>query len=456
MWKKIGLIVLIIFFILPSSSFANENEIHVTDGESLRIALEVASDGDVILLEDGEYHGNFTIESSIELRSEGEAYIQGLERGYPITIEADDVVIDNLNIEGGGTDAAGIFSRGNRNEIKNNMINNVFHGVLVRDGYGNIITGNTISSWDELKGSKKYGYGMYVINGDGAVITHNETYDTQDGVWISHSASSQINYNRFINARYGVHTMYAENVVITHNEVRGSYNGGMIMQSNNITIKNNYFHLNTLSDGAGIFGYDLFESTISDNIIKGNSKGIFLSYAQINEIVRNEITENIRGIELGEGAINNRIFLNNFTKNTQQVVTNPENENEFNWGEVGNYWDDQQILDLEADGINDFVYKSGDVFYQMIERDSILQVFFDSPTVRLWNTIEQYTHIPSETHVIDEFSLSESVEIVPQVEVYTPEGEQMGFASPVTLLFLFISIIAISVLAVYLTRRSKV
>jgi|GEM_PF-6626315 len=454
MRKGIIWICFIIFFLLPKPAMADV--IHVTDGDSLRHALAEASDGDAIILENGSYHGNFLIETSITLIGEEEVVIKGLDNGYPLTIEADDVVVDNLHIEGGGTDAAGIFSRGNRNEIKNNTINNVFHGVLIREGYGNIITGNTISSWDELTGSMRHGYGIYVIEGDGAIITNNQTYDTQDGVWLSHSSSAQVSNNRFINARYGVHTMYAENIAVTHNEVRGSYNGGMIMQSKNITIKYNVFHLNTLSDGSGVFGYDLFDSIISDNIIKGNSKGIRLGYAQRNEILRNEITENIRGIELGDGALNNRIFMNNLTKNTQQVVTNPENENDFNYQGLGNFWDDQQILDLEADGINDFAYKSGDVFYQMIEKDDFLQIFLDSPTVRLWNTIEQYTHIPSETHVIDAYSLAKPIDVDQQIEVYLPENQQMGWTKPGKLIGLFTSVLVISVVTVYLTRRREI
>ena len=453
MYKRIGFITCVIFFILLNPGFANAGEISVTDEETLTAALKEAQDGDVIILEAGEYQGNFTIEASIELIGEEGAHIKGLDTGYPVLIEADDVVIDNLHVEGGGTDAAGIFSRGNRNEIKNNKISNVFHGVLVREGYANVITGNNISSWDELKGSKRYGYGIYVIEGDSAVIAGNQTYDTQDGAWVSHSTLAQITNNRFINARYGVHTMYASDVAITHNEVRGSYNGGMIMQSENITIKNNYFHLNTISDGSGIFGYDLFDSSISDNIIKGNSKGIMLSYAQGNRIHNNEITENVRGLELGEGATNNWIYLNNFKKNTQQVITVPENENDFNVDEIGNYWDDQQIVDLQDDGTNDFAYKSGDVFYQMIERDPFLQVFFESPTIRLWNTIEQYTHLPSDTHVIDEYSLTEPVEVVQQIEVYTPQEEQMAFMNPVGLALLFVLVIGISFITIYLSRR---
>jgi parallel beta-helix repeat protein len=454
MWKKIGFLSIVIFFIFLNPSFAGAEEIRVTDEETLITALEEASDGDVIMLEEGEYHGNFVIENSIEFKGEDGAHIKGLDTGYPLIIDADDVIVENLHVEGGGTDAAGIFSQGDRNQITNNTINNVFHGILVRDGQSNILTENKISSWDDS--DRSYGYAMYVINGDGVMVSHNETYDTQDGVWVSHSTSAIINYNRFINARYGIHTMYADNVAIAHNEVRGSHNGGMIMESNNITITNNYFHLNTTSDGAGIFGYDLFDSVITDNIILGNARGIFLSYAQGNEIYRNDITENVRGVEFGDGGTNNKVYYNNFTKNTQQVVTNPENENEFNYAELGNFWDDQNILDLDGDGKNDFAYKSGDVFYQMIERDPFLQIFFDSPTVRLWNTIEQYTHIPSDTHVMDEYSLAEPVDIVPQVEVYVPEGDQMGFSNPAILIGLFVTIIAISGFTIYITRRREI
>src|SRR5690625_1591976 len=221
MWKKIGFLSIFIFFIFLDPNFASAEEIRVTDEDTLITALEEASDGDVIILEEGEYHGNFVIENSIEFKGEDGAHIKGPDTGYPLIIEADDVLVENLHVEGGGTDAAGIFSQGDRNQITYNTISNVFHGILVRDGHSNNLTENKISSWDDA--DRSYGYAMYVINGDGTMVSHNETYDTQDGVWISHSTSAIVNYNRFINARYGIHTIDRKSTRLNSSHVAISY-----------------------------------------------------------------------------------------------------------------------------------------------------------------------------------------------------------------------------------------
>src|SRR5699024_10305928 len=109
----------LLLLFLPAVTFAEENITRVSEDDALQDVLDMAVDGEIILLEDGEYHGNFVIKSSIVLKGEGDdAWLKGPDTCYTLTIEADDVTVENLNVEGGSTDGAGIYSRGDRNEIR--------------------------------------------------------------------------------------------------------------------------------------------------------------------------------------------------------------------------------------------------------------------------------------------------------------------------------------------------
>lgn len=438
--------------VLPHISAAQK--ITVSDTASLSKALREADTGSTILLEAGEYKGAFTINKSLHLIGIGNVIITGLDKGHVLTVEADGVTIENIEITGGGSNSAGIYIMSNRNHILNNHIHDVFHGIQVMKGYGNIIQGNMISSYSNPTEHK--GYGVNLIESDHAIVVDNRLSTLQDGVYISYSNYVEVNNNTISKARYGVHTMDSQYVAIYENEVRESHNGSMIMQSYDIYIRHNRFHMNTTKNGTGIFVFDTFNSDFSQNIIESNYRGIYLQNASRNTIHLNHIAENMKGLELGEKSNQNKVYANNFIKNTQQVVTQPQNENQFTVEGVGNYWDDLKIVDLNEDLINDFAYKSGDVFYTTTAKEPLLQLFIESPTVQLWNMIEQYTYIPSDSVIIDERPLATPVNVNMYVEHPKAASTNISYESSPATLILFITMSFVSGLLLFITRRSVI
>ena|SRR5690625_3130424 len=114
----------------------------VNDTDHLQQILDSAKDNDEITLEPGIYEGNIVINSSIKLIGKSGATVKGTTQGDVITVNADEVTIENLQIESGGSQNAGIHLKSNRNKIVNNRLYDVFHGIVVRDGYGNELLDN--------------------------------------------------------------------------------------------------------------------------------------------------------------------------------------------------------------------------------------------------------------------------------------------------------------------------
>jgi parallel beta-helix repeat protein len=435
MYKKIGLFLILFSLILTGKAFGEE--VTVSSSEELREALSSDREISIIKIKPGRYNGNFSVEKRVHIIGEKGVKLFGLESGNVLTIEADDVIVESLEIEGSGSQNAGIYVKGDRSYLHHNALNKVFHGIYARDSYGHRFENNIISSFDSVKRHK--GYGIYLVKAPNTAVKGNYFYDTQDGVYVSYSDFCEISGNQMLKSRYGVHTMDSRNILIAHNQVTESINGLMIMQSYEISIMENYFYLNTKIDGAGMFIYDTFDSKISSNIVKGNFRGIVLENAKRNRLEFNTFLENDTGLEIGINSTDNTIYLNNFYRNTRQIISDKDNSNYFNKEEYGNYYDDHSSLNMNSDSKVDFAYKSGDVFYQMASKEPLLQVFFQSPAVELWNTVEQITPIPSDSLIVDEAPLAKPAQV--KWEENTSETQVSSSSHEMDLILFFMIIL---------------
>ncbi|QOR65917.1 right-handed parallel beta-helix repeat-containing protein [Cytobacillus suaedae] len=451
MFVRIGTF-LFLFLLLGANSISAE-EFIVKSSKEFKQILDRVSDGDSIILEAGEYHGNFSVNKSIKISGNEHVIIQGNPEGFVLTINADNVTIENMTIRGGGSQNAGIYITSNNNNITNNTIEDVFHGVYIVDGYGNSVISNKITSFHNE--SNHNGFGVYLVEAPYTIIRENVLYDLQDGIYVSYSDFCEVYKNKIKNARYGVHTMDSRNVVIASNEISHSHNGLMIMQSYEIHILENMFHSNTTIDGAGMFIFDTFDSVITANLMKDNFKGIFLENAKRNRIEFNIFLENDIGLELATASDTNLIYLNDFRKNTTQVISVSSNKNLFSRDGYGNFWDDQKTVNLNKDDIVDYAYKSGDVFYHISNNEPLLQIFHQSPAVRLWNTIEKYTPVPSEQFVIDHYPLTKPAPIKINQSSLQPQIGSDIHAIDYNRAFFFLIFLVISIFIFAISRREK-
>lgn len=437
--------------IISEGEVEAKEEFIVDHSTDLQHVFDKAEDNDVIKIKPGIYEGNFTINTSVTVIGEDGAIIKGPNKGNVITVNADDVTIENLQIEGSGSQDAGIHLKSNRNMIKDNKIYEVYHGVIVRDGYGNTITENMITSF---KDSTIKGFAVYLVEAPHSRVTNNYTYDTNDGIYISFSDFCDISNNHIVKGRYGVHTMDSKDGIIAQNYVTDSRIGLMIMQSENFIIKNNYLYANTAVDGTGMFLFDTFDSRVSANVMKKNNRGIYLENAIDNFIEFNMIENNEKGIQVGKNSVRNQINVNNFIGNNQQVISHEESENDFNWDGIGNYWDNHKSIHLSNSKTSEYAFKSGDVFYNLTTHEPYLQIFTGSPAVWLWNTIEQFVPIVSEKFIVDENPLINPAPIeVNFLEVTDEESNHSNISWKN--FFLLIILLAFSSFIILFMRREK-
>lgn len=160
--------------------------------ETIQAAVDDASDGDVISVASGTYNESVLIEKQLTLKSAGETkpVITGLApANYILKINgASDVILDNVEINGGGSEAGdnsfdyGILINGsgtssNPIEIKNSVIKNIWkgssNGIGVENSSYALVHDNTISSFHKR--------GIRFINSSGKLHNNDVKGDSVDG-----------------------------------------------------------------------------------------------------------------------------------------------------------------------------------------------------------------------------------------------------------------------------------
>lgn len=147
----------------------------------------------------------------------------------------------------------------------------------------------------------------------------------------------------------------SNNVTVCGNRIQGSKYFGLAMSDgDNCTFEGNNVTENEF--GMIIDGeYNGFQSCIiARNNIARNEVGLVLGDVHNATIKGNRLEQNGIGLELDEQVSGNRIYLNNFCGNEQQLKIDPTSTLNF-WddGLQGNYWSDYNGTDTNGDGIGE-------------------------------------------------------------------------------------------------------
>ena len=265
MKNKVCLIIVVTCFFLVSVGQSAEIIVHPGD-DTLTAAILTASDGDTLILEDGGYSGNVTVNKSLTIRAANRATNSVIKDMMDIRGDGIEVTVQGLKFSKSIflTDAAAINLL--ENEWLSGGINCNYYSTSGGDG-SLVIVGNRI---DEPPGS------ISDIRIDGAYIAGNTILNgsirSESYVWIV--GNEVINYAEAINSRNGIGS--GGNAFIIANRVRCNNSSAVPScihsDASSAYIANNIVEVNDLSGSTwtqhGIYA-TTGHATIVNNIVRG-------------------------------------------------------------------------------------------------------------------------------------------------------------------------------------------
>lgn len=372
---------------LTSTRRAQAAIIQVPANSVLQEVIDAAQQGDILILAPGTYSGNIIVDKPLTLQGpqDRQAVLMGERQGRTVWVKAENAQIRQLTVRHSGLSLpdmdAGIFldkTAHNALVEHNDIIDNLV-GVYVWGPHNALVQGNTIVGNKELRLNER-GNGITLWNSPGSRILHNDISWGRDGIFSNTSRDNVFSHNRFTQLRYAVHYMYTNNSEVSSNLSIGNDIAYALMFSQFLTVREN---ISINSTHQGLMLNAAQQSTITDNIVDGAEKGIFIYNANFNQIRGNLIQNTQIGVHYTAGSEGNEITQNAFIQNQNQVKYVGTRYLEWSSKGRGNYWSDQSAFDLNGDGIADTAYRPNGLIEQLVWRAPSARVLLNSPAVSI-------------------------------------------------------------------------
>lgn len=393
--KRILTITLLLFtnLLFANTIVVGKNQL-VT---SLKKGLELAKDGDTVLLQKGTYkEGNIVINKSIRLIGINEPVLDGENKYEILTVSGERILIKGIRFQNSGyssmNDYASIDLVDARNcIIENNIIEHSYFGIHVGNASNCIISENTIVGIPKTEQTS--GNAIHLWKCDSMVVESNDVQGHRDGIYFEFVTHSYIYQNHsHNNIRYGLHFMFSNNDTYMENHFAENGAGVAVMYSNHVLMHGNLFQHNWGPNAYGLLLKEISDAQIIDNNFDHNTVGIYMESTNRIEVQTNDFKNNGWAMRISASCDQSSIHNNNFFINTFDVATNGTMMlNRF----YNNYWDKYDGYDMNKDGIGDVPYHPVSMYSMVIEQNPNSLLLLRSFMVSLLDKAEKA--IPSLT-----------------------------------------------------------
>ncbi len=434
--KTIPVLFLLIINFLASQAIAGPVA-------SLQMLIEETPEGETVPLEPGTYKGPAIIEKAVTLDGKGQVTIDGLGKGSVLLLNADGVVVKNLNITNSGDSHdqvdAGILIRSSRNRIHNNKIDNTLFGIDLQEAHDNIIVGNEISSKNIALGLRGDGIRAWASHRN--IFRQNKIHDSRDMV-IWYSNDNLIEKNEGWNNRYSLHFMYSGGNTVRQNTYHHNAVGIFLMYSRDVTVEQNTIRYSLGGTGVGIGFKEVDNLTIRNNKIVYCTAGFYFDLSpfqpdRYNFLKANIIAYNVVGVDFNSTLARNIFKGNAFIDNLETVRVHGQGVASENLWE-GNYYSDYEGFDRDKDGYGDFVHNHDIYLDTLWMNNDWMLLFSGSPVIGVLNLLAKLAPISEPRRLMTDrkpvFSPSASVLFAeanlrydpPEIDIYKEDEEGGG------------------------------
>lgn len=371
--------------------------------KTIKQAVAIANDGDEILIQSGVYkeHDIF-VDKSIHIKGEGRPIVDGEHLETIFRFKADGFSLSGLEIINVGQSytkdfAAILVSESNDFVIENNVLKNVFFGILVEKSKKGTISFNKVSS--KAVSQSNSGNGIHLWHCSNMAVFKNELTGLRDGIYFEFVKKSKVYDNvSFENLRYGLHFMFSNENSYDNNVFKNNGAGVAIMFSKFVKMHHNTFEHNWGSASYGLLLKEIYDAEIENNIFDQNTIGISVDGSTRINYTNNTFIRNGWAVKIIGACYENEFSNNNFLSNALDLSYNSKiNTNRFE----GNYWSEYAGYDLDRDGIGDIPYRPVKLFSYIVHNTPEAIVLLRSMFVDIINFSEKVSPVFTPDNLID-------------------------------------------------------
>jgi nitrous oxidase accessory protein len=360
---------LLILLLLPTAQGA---VLTVTPADDLQVILDAASPGDILLVQNGTYTGNFMVTKSLNLTGVGAPVLDGGNTGNQdtITLTGGNTTLQGFVIT--NSYRAGINCSSDGNVIRENLvIHNDRIGIYLSRSSQNQIENNTVKDTHGV--STGQGYGAYLFHSIGNHLENNTFLENHKaGISLYQSPETRIVGNNLSsNANHGLYLYSSSGTVIEENNL--SSNGGIPGTGYGIQAANSHtlvIRNNTLLDNRffGCYFSNASNSLIQDTVVRGSPTGMYLTLSSNVTLVNNTIASTSSGLEISS-CQQLTVYQNAFFENTRHAQLDTSTirwnsstrvpytfQGQLHENFTGNSWDTWTGPDGNTDGIVDLPF----------------------------------------------------------------------------------------------------
>jgi len=373
------------------------------DVKTIKQAIDLSSDGDVILVKSGVYkEHDIIINKSIHIKGIDRPVIDGEFKETIFRFTANNFSLSGLEIINVGQSytkdfAAILVSKSNDFVIENNILKKVFFGILVEKSKKGTISNNEVSS-DAISQANS-GNGIHLWHCSNMSVSNNKLTGLRDGIYFEFVKKSKVfNNESYKNLRYGLHFMFSNENSYYNNIFKNNGAGVAIMFSKYIKMHHNKFEHNWGSASYGLLLKEIYDAEIENNIFEQNTIGISVDGSTRINYHKNTFVRNGWAVKIIGACYENVFSENNFLSNALDLSYNSKiNTNKFE----GNYWSEYAGYDLDRDGVGDIPYRPVKLFSYIVHNTPETIVLLRSMFVDIINFSEKVSPVFTPDNLID-------------------------------------------------------
>lgn len=362
---------------------------------SINKALELAADGDTILVNGGVYReGNLAIRKRVAIIGINNPVVDGQKQYEQFSIFVPYVTLQGFTIRSSGQSsvkdiAAVKIYNTHHITIADNILDDNFFGIYAQEAKRCTIRNNRLTAYGETE--QQTANGIHAWKSDSLHIIGNTITGHRDGIYLEFVTHTDVRDNRSIkNRRYGLHFMFSHDNGYYHNTFSGNGAGVAVMYTRHVRMEHNVFSENWGDAAYGLLLKDITDSHIEHNVFLRNTTGILMEGSNRIRVQHNRFEGNGWALKIQASCMDNMLTRNNFLHNTFDVATNGSLIlNTFE----RNYWDKYEGYDLNKDREGDVPYRPVSLYSMVVEKYPMAMLLFRSFMVTLLDRTERV--IPS-------------------------------------------------------------